>query len=158
MTLGFALNLILAFSYVLLTGEPSFFNAGMGFVIGFVILYFLGLPFGATSYSSKLWRLTKFACYFLKILIESNFVVAKQVLTPGLDISPRIIKYSVEGMTPIQITVLANTITLTPGTLSADICDEGHYLYIHAMFAEDRDAAVADLDELKKRVLEEVFA
>jgi len=158
MTLGFALNLLLAAVYVMLTGEATFFNAGMGFIIGFVILSILGAPFGQTAYVSKLWRLTKFVSYFLKILIQSNLVVAKQVMTPGLEIAPRIIKYSVEGMTPAQITFLASTITLTPGTLSADISDCHGFLYIHAMFAQDRDQAVADLDELKKRVLEEVFA
>ncbi|MEM6505352.1 MAG: Na+/H+ antiporter subunit E, partial [Planctomycetota bacterium] len=52
---------------------------------------------------------------------------------------------------------LANAITLTPGTLSADINDAGDTLYIHAMYAEAKKDATRDLDELRDKLLRLVF-
>ena len=70
---------------------------------------------------------------------------------------PRIIRYPVTGLSHTQMTTLASAITLTPGTLSADVDEAGQTLYIHCMYAHDRDAAVADLDELRDRLMREVF-
>ncbi|MCG8401158.1 MAG: Na+/H+ antiporter subunit E, partial [Firmicutes bacterium] len=112
---------------------------------------------GESSYFRKGWRLGSFLVFFITILIKANLEVAWEIITPGYHMQPRIIRYSVEGLTLVQITVLANLITLTPGTLSADVDDDGSHLYIHAMYAGDREAAVAELDRLKHRMMREVF-
>jgi multicomponent Na+:H+ antiporter subunit E len=153
----FLLNLVLALVYVLLTGDASFFGAAVGFVVGFVIIVALSWPFGQRAYTAKLARLARFTAYFLRILVVANLEVAREIVTPGYSMKPRILRYSVAGLTPTQTTVLANAITLTPGTLTADLSPDSRYLYIHAMYAQDRDAAIAQLDELKERVLREVF-
>jgi multicomponent K+:H+ antiporter subunit E len=59
--------------------------------------------------------------------------------------------------TPEAITVLAGTITLTPGTVSADISNNGRSLLVHALDAPDPDAV---RDEIKQRYesrLKEIF-
>jgi len=83
--------------------------------------------------------------------------VAKEVITPGLHMKPRLIRYDVAGMSAAEITTLANAITLTPGTLSADIDDAGETLFIHCMYAADRQSAVDELDDLKLRILVDLF-
>ena len=95
--------------------------------------------------------------YFLYILVKANLDVAWEIITPGYAMKPRMIRYDVTGLTPIQITTLANAITLTPGTLSADINDAGDTLYIHAMYAEQKQDATKDLDELRDKLLKLVF-
>ena len=104
------------------------------------------------------WRIIVFAVYFLRILIKANLEVAVEVCTPGFRMTPSIIRYDVTGMTDMQITTLANAITLTPGTLSVDVSDRGRFLYVHCMYAKDREAAVRGLDELRHRLMKEIFA
>ena len=60
------------------------------------------------------------------------------MVTPGLSMTPRIIRYPVSGLSPIELTTLANAISLTPGTLSIDVSPDDEWLYVHAMYAEDR--------------------
>lgn len=112
---------------------------------------------GVGAFFNRVGRLVLFGAYFVKILVKSNWVVAKVVLSGKWDQQPRIIRYSVEDMTDLQVTVLANAITLTPGTLSMDVSEDGKFLYVHCMSAADRDAAIKDLDELRDRILREVF-
>ena len=61
------------------------------------------------------------------------------------------------GLTDVEVTTLANAITLTPGTLSADLSPDGETLFIHAMYAEDTDEALAAVDQLRYALLREVF-
>ncbi|QQE11814.1 Na+/H+ antiporter subunit E [Planctomycetota bacterium] len=156
----FMMNLLLAGIWLALSSEVSFLNILMGLVIGALLLALYTRVLGRDNYLMKLIRLFQYICYFIRILIKVNFQVAKEVITPGYQMSPRIIRYPVEGLTDIQITTLANSITLTPGTLSADVDDNdpnGKCLYIHCMYAKNRDEAISELDELKTRLLWEVF-
>ena len=153
----FLLNLFLAAVYVILTGSLSFLNALLGFAIGFFIMAVIDRTTGRAVYVRRVWGMLRFAGYFLWILIKANLEVALEIMTPGFKMTPRIIRYPVDGLTAAEVTTLANAITLTPGTLSADIDDAGQTLYIHCMYAKDREQAVAGLDELRHALLREVF-
>ena len=153
----FLLNLFLAAVYVVLTGSLSFLNALLGFAIGFFILWIIERGNHRPEYVRRVLGMVRFGGYFLWILIKANLEVAREILTPAFNMSPRTIRYDVSGLTPVEVTTLANAITLTPGTLSADIDDEGDTLYVHCMYAKDREQAVAGLDELRHRLLREVF-
>lgn len=153
----FLLNLFLAVVYVALAGDVSFLSLLTGFIIGLLIVTLVARATGQSSYLKRVLGLVRFGAYFIYILVKANYEVAREVLTPGFTMTPRIVRYSVEGLSDVEITTLANAITLTPGTLSADINDEGTLLYIHCMYAEDRDAAVAAIDELKVWLIREVF-
>jgi len=151
------LNLVLAAVYLALSGSTSFLNIVLALIVGYIIVGFYARAAGKSNYMVKVYRLGKFACYFVYILIKANLDVAREILTPGYQMSPRIIKYFVGDLSEVQTTTLANAITLTPGTLTADIDEDSQYLYIHAMYAKNRDDAVADLDELKGWLMREVF-
>jgi len=104
------------------------------------------------------WRtMPRFACYFVKILVQSNFAVMKIVLRPGFKEKPRIVRLDTAPLTPAQVTMLASVITLTPGTLSLDVSEDGRWLSVHAMSGADRDAVMRDLIEIKSRLMSEVF-
>lgn len=154
---SFMLNLLLAVVYVALLGEVAFFDFAIGFVIGFVIVSLINRTRDSVSYPGRCLALLRFAGYFLVILTKANLQVAWEIITPGFTFKPRIVRYPVDDLNDIEITTLANAITLTPGTLSADVDDEGKNLYIHCMYAGDRDAAIAELDALRHRLLREVF-
>jgi len=143
--------------YIALSGEVTFLSGLAGFIIGLLIVTMIGQATGKGGYLRRVWGAFRFGVYFIYILVKANFGVAKEILTPGFSMSPRIIRYPVDGLSEVEITTLANAITLTPGTLSADITEDGQMLYIHCMYAENRADAVAELDELKVWLLREVF-
>lgn len=153
----FLLNLFLAFVYVLLTEDTSVSNIIIGLVIGYIITTLTALTVGKKQYALRIMHLFRFAGYFIHILVKANLQVAWEVITPGYSMHPRIIRYSVRGMTSPQITTFANAITLTPGTLTADIDDAGETLYIHCMYAGKREDAIVELDELRDHLLRDVF-
>ena len=157
MTQLFLLNLFLTVVYALLTDDASVMSLVTGFLIGAVVVTIYARVTARPSYPGKVWRLLRFTCYFLYILAEANIQVAREIITPGLTISPRIVRYPVDDLTPVQITTLASAITLTPGTLTVDVDESGQHLHIHCMYGEDRAEAVAALDQLKDRLVREVF-
>ena len=83
---------------------------------------------------------------FLKALLIANLDVAKRVISPGLKINPGIVKIKTELKTDVGKMLLANSITLTPGTLTVDI--QGDYLYIHWI-----DVASKDIEEATKMIV-----
>jgi len=151
------LNLFLAVALMALFGS---FNLGvflLGLVMGALLLTIYDLEAGKSIYLLDLIKLVRFAGYFLRILIKANVQVAWEIITPGFGMSPAIIRYPVAGLTPAQITMLAICITLTPGTIAAQLNETSGVLYIHGMYMGDRARAVAGIDELRDRILKEVF-
>jgi multicomponent Na+:H+ antiporter subunit E len=155
----FLLNILLAVMWMLFWGWPSLYTFIAGFVVGYIVLGLVSRAIDVRrNYASAAVDLAAFLFYFLKILLISNLQVAREVLTPGMSMTPRFIRYPIHDLTDIQITTLANTISLTPGTLSVDVADDKQWLYIHAMYAKDRQDAVRAIDELRSRILRLVFA
>ncbi len=75
------------------------------------------------------WALVYMPVFFYYV-IKANLDVVYRVLHPKMPINPGIVKIKTNLKTESGITALANSITLTPGTLSVDLTDDGH-LYIH---------------------------
>ncbi|MEM1098267.1 MAG: Na+/H+ antiporter subunit E [Planctomycetota bacterium] len=154
---SFLLNVFLSVVYCALLGRVTFLDFVSGFAIGFVIISLINRVTGNNQYLGRIWSVLRFGTYFLAILVKANAQVAWEVITPGLAFRPRVVRYPVPELDDVQITVLANAITLTPGTLSADIDEASRTLYVHCMWGGDRDEAIADLDNLRDRLLREVF-
>lgn len=157
MTTPFLFNIALTLLWMMLNRDTTFLNGILGFVLGAIVVEMGLRAAGKKTYLIRLWSLVRFSCYFLTILVKANLDVAWEIITPGYGMKPRMIRYDVRGLTPVQVTTLANAITLTPGTLSADINDQGDVLYIHAMYAQTKADATKDLDELRDKLLKLVF-
>ncbi len=94
---------------------------------------------------------------FIKELVISNLDVARRVVDPKLPIKPGIVKVKTKLNSRIGRTILANSITLTPGTLTVDIKDE--YLYIHwiEIKHDDLEGATKDIVQKFEKYLEVIF-
>ncbi|MBN2110914.1 MAG: Na+/H+ antiporter subunit E [Methanosarcinaceae archaeon] len=91
----------------------------------------------------------------IKEIIKANIMVAKIVLQPKINIKPGIIAVPIRTKTDLGITAIANTITLTPGTLTIDISDDRSVLYVHTIDASDPENVASSIrDDLEKYVLE----
>lgn len=104
------------------------------------------------------YRIAKLALVFLREFAVSVFRVAKLVLSPSLSMTPAAFRYPLSLTTDGQITLLANLITLTPGTLTVDVTDDRRALIIHAIDCPDVDAARADIRNGFERLIREAFA
>jgi len=152
---GFLFNIILALVWAFITGsfKPSTLLAG--FVLGFVILFFTRRIVGAPDYGRKVWRVLNLFSFFMIELIKANLRVAYDVLTPGLQIRPGVVAIPLDAQTDTEITLLANLITLTPGTLSLDVSADRRVLYIHAMYIDDPEHVRQQIKNgFERRVLE----
>ncbi len=90
----------------------------------------------------------KFVFIFLIELIKSNLDVAIRVLTPSLPINPGIVEVKTKLTSKMARMLLANSITLTPGTLTVEIIDDS--LFIHWIDVKDDEVEVATKEIVSK--------
>lgn len=145
----FLTNLLLALAWVALTGNYAPPNFAAGFLIAFVILFLFSKPQRKENYFFKVIQVVRFFFFYLWELILANLKVAYDVATRGYNMKPAIIGIPLDAKTDAEIVLLANLITLTPGTLSIDVSSDRKVLFIHAMYIEDRD-----LEAFKKSIKE----
>jgi len=153
----FVLNMLMAITWMFLTGDLNFWNFVEGFFIGFVILFFIRNLFENNKYFVRIPKLISFIFYFIKELILSNLYFAYDIITPDDKSIPGIIALDLDAKTDLEITLLSSFITLTPGTLSLDVSDDKSKLYIHAVYIKDRDVEAYKKNiksNLEKRLLE----
>lgn len=150
-----ALNIILALIWSGLLGGISMENLVSGFLVSYFLLYFVTRgQEGHDSYFGKVPRLFGFVVYYLWELFKSNAIIAYDVLTPTHHMKPGVIGIPIDAKTDLEITVLANLITMTPGTLSLDVSPDRRTLYVHAMYIKDPDQLRSEIkDQLERRVL-----
>lgn len=102
--------------------------------------------------------IVEFILIVLWDIVVANIVVAKTILfTRNAAMHPAWITIPLDLRTPEAITVLAGTITMTPGTVSSDIAADGRSLLVHCLNAPDTDAVVADIKQRYERRLKEIF-
>ena len=106
---------------------------------------------------TKLLYLMEFGIFYLKEVVLSNLKVAHDVLTPKHHMKPAFIELDLKGMTDRQILFAANLITMTPGTLSLDVCEETHRLKVHNMYVNDPDLSISELETRILRRVRNVF-
>lgn len=83
-------------------------------------------------------------------IVKSNFDVARRILHPDLPISPTVIRVRAGQRSPLGRVIYANSITLTPGTVSIDARDDDDHIEVHALTREA--AAAVQAGEMDRRV------
>jgi len=153
------LTLILAVVWTLLQNEVSAGMVVFGILLGIII------PWGTSIWwpdRPRGFRLGKMVIYSLIVMwdiIVANIEVAWIVLTvPNARLKPAWIVVPLELRQPEAITVLAGTITLTPGTVSADLSDQGHSLLVHVLHTDDPDAVRDEIKARYERRLKGIFS
>ncbi|MGV1924165.1 Na+/H+ antiporter subunit E [Agrobacterium tumefaciens] len=100
-------------------------------------------------------RVLSLLMLFFKELALSAWKVAVMVTRPKLDVQPGIFAYPLRLTTDFEITLLANLITLTPGTLSVDVSEDKTTLYVHAIDCSNIEAAKNDIrNGFEKKIME----
>ncbi|MDR9455970.1 MAG: Na+/H+ antiporter subunit E [Salegentibacter sp.] len=151
----FVANLLLTFIWVALTGDFAFNNYIFGFVLSFFILWITSKDKRKYNYFTLVPKLISFVFYFLFELVKANLQVAYEVSTPNLKMKPGIVMVPLDIQSDIGITLLANMISLTPGTLSLDVSNDKKVLFVHAMYITDREEFIHGIKNgFEKRLLD----
>ncbi|MEM8663934.1 MAG: Na+/H+ antiporter subunit E, partial [Pseudomonadota bacterium] len=114
-------NVLLALVWAAVSGSFALINLAFGFVLGGLVLFLIRNEIGSLSHFRRFFGAVFLGITFLWELIKSSVNVAVIVLHPGRNLKPAIIAYPLDVTSNAEITLLANLITLTPGTLSMDV-------------------------------------
>jgi len=136
----FAANLVLAILWGLTTENFSVMNLLIGYLVSLGVLVFVRRALGDSHYFQDLTEILALVWFFIKELVVANMRMAVYTLSPLSRLRPGIIAVPLDFMTEAEITLLANLITLTPGTLSIDVSSDKRTLYVHVMDIADADA------------------
>lgn len=150
----FLLNLLLASIWAAITGEVSTVGFLTGFVIGYGILWLVHPLFVESHYLSRFPRLLALMSIYIVELVRANLRLATDVLTRHHYMRPAIIAVPLQASTPLEITLLSNLISMTPGSLTVDVSDDHKTLYVHVVYAENPEQVRRQIQEkLEARLL-----
>jgi multicomponent Na+:H+ antiporter subunit E len=142
----FAVNLLLAFVWMFLTGTFSIGNVAVGFVLGFLTLWLLRPVLGTRGYVRGGFGIGRLVVVYLFELFIAAVQLARDILRPNPPIRGGFLHYDASHLSPGKTVLLSNMLSLTPGTLTVDIDDDGDVLYIHTVYAHDIDKIRRGLD------------
>ncbi len=132
-----------------------------GFVVTGLIAAFNFASFTHYGFSlfhpRRIYYIFQFSIVFLVALVKSNIQVAKIVLHPKLPVNPGIVKFKSSLKSDFAKMVLANTITLTPGTLTVDLIDDEFYIHWLNMTSHDEAGIYQDIAADFEKILIKIF-
>jgi multicomponent Na+:H+ antiporter subunit E len=143
----------LVVAWVALWGSASAANVASGVVVAFVLLAVFPLHLTTRQGRFRPLQALRFFGYFLAKLVEANAVVAWEVVTPSNRINEGIVAVPVTGASDVLVSMVANVISLTPGTLTIEIRTDPHVLFVHVLHLHDIDAVRRDVTRLERYVL-----
>ncbi len=95
--------------------------------------------------------------YIVRAIVTGTLTVALDAFSPGKGVTPMIVELPLECSTDLEITLMASSITITPGTLTLGIApsDGGTpaTLFVHSMYTVRREDTIASLREMEQRLL-----
>jgi multicomponent Na+:H+ antiporter subunit E len=137
----------LALIWAAITGTFTGLNLLLGAAIGGVAVLLLRRAFAPPRILRKIGQIASLMLLFFYELAASAIRVAIVVLTPDMKtaLRPAIIAFPLTVKSDAEITLLANLITLTPGTLSIDVSEDRSVLYVHVLTLSTRESLIADI-------------
>lgn len=153
----FLINVLLVVAWGAVTGSFGTVNLLFGFVLSTVALLLIREQIGTIGYLRRARLATGLAALFLYELALSAVRVFAIVMRPDMNIKPAVFSYPLTVDRDFEITLLANLITLTPGTLSVDVSEDRNTLFVHVIDGVDVDATIADIRDGFERKIMETF-
>ncbi len=151
----FFINTFIALGYIGVQGQFSLSGFLIGFALGYLALWLTGPLYGRSRYFQRVPKTIRLAGFFLVELLLSTLRVFWDVVTPGHISRPGIVGVPLNAESDMEILLVANLISLTPGTLSIDLSEDRRILYVHVMFLDDPDRFRQGIkDGVERRVLE----
>jgi multicomponent Na+:H+ antiporter subunit E len=141
------MTFVLALGWAAATGSFTLFNLLVGAALGALALFVVRDRVVGPHLGRRLARIGALALHFVIDLVLSATRVALLVIRPDMQghLKPAIVAFPLAAKSDAEITLLANIITLTPGTLSLDVSADRKYLYVHAVGMDDREKLISGI-------------
>lgn len=150
--------------WCLLTWVPDTEHLVVGVLVSLLVAFLVGdffvtRPHMLAHPERYLYLIFVYLPFFFWECFKANIDVAYRVSHPGLPIKPGIVKVKTNLKSDTGLTFLANSITLTPGTLSVDVDKDDGLLYVHWIYVKDTDVEKATQDIVRRfeKILEKIF-
>ena len=152
------MSVLLTLVWMLLANSISLNSLVFGLLLG-IVIPFVTQPYWPDRPKLRNWPMV--VSYILIVLwdiVVANVTVAMIILfNRDADRQPNWVCVPLDLRSPEAITVLAGTITMTPGTVSADLSSGGHNLLVHCLDAPDPEAVRDEIKQRYERRLKEIF-
>lgn len=104
-------------------------------------------------YPRWLWRFVWFHVYYVWQIVVANVVVGRDIVTPGSRMSAGFIEVPLRCRTRFEIMMMANFITLTPGTVTVAVHEDARTLWVHSLYITSPDELRADIRAMEEHLL-----
>jgi multicomponent K+:H+ antiporter subunit E len=151
------LSLVLLISWLVLNNSIAPGSIVMGAIVALIVPWityrFWEISAGVKDFSALLGYLG----IVLMDIIQANFVVARQVLGANRSLNSSLFELELDLEGALPVSILAATITLTPGTVSCRVSPDQRSLWVHALHADDTQAEIATIKQRYEARLQRIF-
>jgi len=151
------LSVLLALAWLTLQQSLDLGNVLTACVLGWGLPRLLGGFLGPAAQPRSVARALRLGLSVLWDIIVSNITVARLVLNPRSVPHPAWVKVPLTLTQPTAQALLASIITMTPGTVSAIVDEEGGCIWVHALDCDDPAAVATDIDRRYQQPLMEIL-
>lgn len=151
------LSLMLWFIWLLLNNTVAAGHVVLGFILA-ILIPLLTSGFWPEKVRIKApLTLLKYLAIVLYDIVIANMIVAKLILGRNKNLKPAFFSIELDIQASLGISLLANTISLTPGTVSCDLSADRHRLLVHALHVEDIPGTIKQIKQRYETPLKKVF-
>ncbi len=144
--------LSLGLGVVVLSPWPALLAFGGGIMAGFAVACFLAPFLGVRRFAPRIVALLRYHYLFLWEVMKSSYQVAKTVLVEPLHkLTPDFLVVDIRDLSGLEVFLLANSITLTPGTTTIDVRRREGEMIVHALDTSDPEQVLRDIDDRLRR-------
>lgn len=145
---------VLVVTWLLLQGELTIANLAGGSVLALVLVEIFPVHRPEVRHRLHPWGLVRFVVFVLYSLVMSSWEVIKVILHPTpVNLRSGIVRVRLTAESPLTTTIVANAVTLTPGTMTLTARTDPAELHIHVLGLADADAFRASVHDLERRTL-----
>ena len=151
------LSLAVLLLWLLLVADFSPGQLAIGIILALLLPWLAGMLEPERASFGRTIALLALTRRVLWDMLLSNIEVARRILGPERALTPGFVWIPLELTNIHGITALASIITLTPGTVSAELTEDRRFLLVHCFNLKDADAQVAEIKARYESLLKEIF-
>lgn len=151
------LSLALLVMWLLLENSISFSTVFFGVFLGWLIPLISHQLWPEEYRPMKYLLFFRFSLVVLMDIVRASFHVARLILGSSRKLRPAFVTFPLALKDNFSITVLANTVSLTPGTVSSEVSRDKRFLLIHALDVENEEALIKSIRDRYEAPLREIF-
>lgn len=106
---------------------------------------------------TKPFKLILFIIFYVKEVIKTNLIVAREVLTPTHYMKPGLVDIDVSHINDRQLIIFCNLLTMTPGSMIVDVAEDKSSVKVHILYLNDRKEAISEIEENYLKKVKELF-